>query len=63
MLRYFGFDPEADVVALVLTDIGPALPAEGHAQRILDDAGIPYLLCIYDDDIVIALPAAEAQRS
>ena len=62
LLRYFGFDPEADVVALVLTDIGPALPAEGHAQRILDDAGIPYLLCVYDDDIVIALPAAEAQR-
>jgi PucR family transcriptional regulator, purine catabolism regulatory protein len=63
VLRYFGFDPDADVVALVLTDVGPALPAEGQAQRLLDETGAPYLLCTYEDDIVIALPATESGRS
>jgi purine catabolism regulator len=63
VLRYFAFDPDANVVAVVFTAVGPTLAAEGQAQRFLDEAGIPYLLCTCDDDIVIAIPAAEAEQA
>jgi purine catabolism regulator len=63
VLRYFSFDPDAEVVAVVLTAVGPVLPAERHAQRFLDEAGIPYLLCSCDDDIVIAIPSTETEQA
>lgn len=61
VLRYFGFDPAAEVVVLVLTGVGPVLAAEHHAGRLLADAG-PYLLASDDQDIVIIVPAANKRR-
>lgn len=63
VLRYFGFDPDADIVTLVFSGIGPALTAETHAQRILDRIDSAYLLCTRDDDLIVVLPAAEAGRA
>jgi purine catabolism regulator len=62
VLRYFGFDPDAEVIALVLTNIGPALTAEGHAQRILDETGSPYLMATLGDEILIVVPVGEADQ-
>jgi PucR family transcriptional regulator, purine catabolism regulatory protein len=60
VLRYFGFDPDGDVVAVVLTDIGPAMTAERHAHRILADGPASYLMSSTDNELVIILPAAHA---
>lgn len=63
LLRFFGFDPDAEMVVLTLTDTGPALAAEEQARRLLDETGLPYLLCRDADDLVVALPSAEAMRA
>jgi purine catabolism regulator len=60
LLRYFGFDPEQQATVVVLTNTGPALTAERHAQRLLDARGTPYLLRCHADQIDLVLPAAAA---
>lgn len=61
VLRYFGFDPDGDVVVVVLTDVGPVLAAEHEADRILRGSA-PYLMASTDDEIVLVLPADDANR-
>lgn len=57
VLRYFGFAPEDPIVVAVFTHTGPALAAERHAQRVLDDRTVPYLLCTGSDETIVVLPA------
>jgi PucR family transcriptional regulator, purine catabolism regulatory protein len=56
VLRYFGFDPDEQVVVLVLTNTGPALAADRQAQRVLD-ATHPYLMCAREGEVLVVLPA------
>jgi PucR family transcriptional regulator, purine catabolism regulatory protein len=56
-VRYFGFVPEEPVVALVLVDVGPLLPAEQLLDRVLAETGCPYLNMASGDDLVVLLPA------
>jgi DNA-binding PucR family transcriptional regulator len=62
VLRYFGFDPDGDVVAVVLTDVGAQLPAEAHVTDMLRGGDVPYLMCSIDDEIAIILPAEHAGK-
>lgn len=62
MLRYFGFDPRAEVVVVVLTGAGPTLAAEQILGRLLATAG-PYLMTSVGDETVIVIPAAGSRRS
>jgi len=57
VLRYFGFDPDEQVVVLVLTNTGPALAAERQAQRVLDATAHPYLMCSREGEVLVVLPA------
>jgi purine catabolism regulator len=61
MLRYFGFDPRGEVVAIVLTGAGPALAAEQVLGRLLEVAG-SYLMTPVGDEMVIVIPAAGSRR-
>jgi PucR family transcriptional regulator, purine catabolism regulatory protein len=56
LLRYFGFDPEQLATVAVLTNTGPALAAEKHAQRVLDAIATPYLMRSHADQIELVLP-------
>ena len=60
VLRYFGFDPDGDVVVVVLTNVGALLPAEAHVTDMLGGGDVPYLMCPIDDEIVIILPGDHA---
>jgi PucR family transcriptional regulator, purine catabolism regulatory protein len=60
-LRYFGFDPDAETVAVVLSDVGPMLAAERHAHDILSGGPAPYLMASVEDEIVVILPAEQAE--
>lgn len=60
VLRYFGFDPESDVVLVVLTNVGALLPADAHVTDMLGGGDIPYLMGSIDDEIVIILPGEHA---
>lgn len=59
VLRYFGFEPDTPTVAVALTGVGPALPAESHIQRMLHEAEVPFLMCPWQDDIVVVVPAGQ----
>jgi purine catabolism regulator len=54
-LRYFGFSPESRVVAMVLVDVGPLIPAEQLLDEVLAETGAPYLVMTKDDSLVILL--------
>ena len=60
MLRYFGFDPQGDVVVVVLTGAGPALAAEQVLGRLL--ATGPYLMTPVGEEMVIVIPAAGSRQ-
>ena len=60
VLRYFGFDPDSDVVVVVLTNVGALLPAEAHVTDMLEGGDVPYLMGSIDDEIVIILPGEHA---
>jgi purine catabolism regulator len=60
VLRYFGFDPDSDVVLVVLTNVGALLPAEAHVTDMLEGGDVPYLMGSIDDEIVIILPGEHA---
>lgn len=62
VLRYFGFEPDAEVVAVALTGAGPALAAEARIQRMLHRGGAPFLMCSSREDIVVIVPTAEQAR-
>ena len=62
VLRYFGFDPDSDVVVVVLTNVGALLPAEAHVTDMLGGGDVPYLMCSIDDEIVIILPGEHAGK-
>ena len=62
VLRYFGFDPDGDVIAVVLTDVGALLPAEAHVTDMLGGGDVPYLMCSINDEIVIILPGEHAGK-
>ncbi|BBX71319.1 PucR family transcriptional regulator [Mycolicibacterium psychrotolerans] len=61
VLRYFGFEPHADVVVALLHDVGPMLTAEQDLGRLLAAAG-PYLMTPVGEGIVIVVPGAERRR-
>ena len=61
ILRYFRFDPDDDIVVLALSDTGPSLSAETHANRVLESRHSRYLVSSrIADELVIVLPAADA---
>lgn len=63
ILRYFDFEPDHAVSVLVLTRTGPALDAEQHAQHLLRDHAIPFLLAAEHDELLIVLPSVEIHRA
>ena len=62
VLRYFGFDPDGDVVVVVLTNVGALLPAEAHVIDMLGGGDVPYVMCSINDEIVIILPGEHAGK-
>src|SRR5262245_41621428 len=62
VLRYFGLDPDSDVIVVVLTDVGAQLPAEAHATDILAAGHLPYTKRSNYDEIVIILPGEHAEK-
>jgi purine catabolism regulator len=62
VLRYFGFEPDADVVSVVLTGVGPALTAEAQTQQTLQRDAAPFLMCSSGEDIIAVLLASDHQR-
>ncbi|WP_232715090.1 PucR family transcriptional regulator [Gordonia metallireducens] len=44
LLRYFGFDQDARVVAVALTDVGPLLPAQREIAGLFARQSVPYLM-------------------
>jgi PucR family transcriptional regulator, purine catabolism regulatory protein len=60
VLRYFRFDPGDDIVVLALSDTGPSLTAETHANRVLESRHSRYLICSRAGELTIILPAAES---
>lgn len=61
VLRYFGFEPDGDVLVVSLDDAGPVLAAEQDLGRALAASG-PYLMAPIDDEVVIVVPAAGGKR-
>lgn len=62
VLRYLGFDPETEVVAVALICVGPTLTAEGLIQQMLHQAAVPFLMSSSREDIVVVVPATEEDR-
>ncbi|MDH3007196.1 PucR family transcriptional regulator [Gordonia alkanivorans] len=44
LLRYFGFDEDTRVVAITVTNVGPALPALRETTDVITRQSVPYLL-------------------
>jgi purine catabolism regulator len=61
VLRYFGFEPNGDVVVASFDGAGPVLAAEQNLGRQLSASG-PYLMAVVGDDVVIVVPAAGSKR-
>ncbi|MBS1693384.1 MAG: PucR family transcriptional regulator [Actinobacteria bacterium] len=59
LLRYFGFTPEALVIVVALTDVGPLLRAEEQLTAALEETAAPYLMTSlgHGDGVVFALDA------
>nr|WP_271208990.1 PucR family transcriptional regulator [Rhodococcus wratislaviensis] len=57
LLRYFGFDADSSIVAVVFSDVGPLLAAEREAASLLGSYGASYLMASMDTAIVVILPA------
>lgn len=58
-IRYFGFAPETNVVALVMTDVGPVLAAEQLLDDALAETRSAYLSMVADEGLVVILPARD----
>ncbi len=61
VLRYFGFDPGDQVIALTLGG-GSSLAQQSHVQRVLQRAGSPFLMAPRNQDVVVVLPAVESDE-
>lgn len=61
VLRYFGFEPDDQVVVVVVNDVGPVFAAEQNLGRLLAAAGA-YLMAPRGDGIVIVVPAKGSTR-
>ncbi|MFE7423328.1 PucR family transcriptional regulator [Rhodococcus sp. NPDC057529] len=61
LLRYFGFDSDSSVVAVVFADIGPLLTAERQAANVLGSVGVPYLMASMETGIVVIFPADRSE--
>ncbi|MEW5808808.1 MAG: PucR family transcriptional regulator [Actinomycetota bacterium] len=61
VLRYFGFEPQAEVVVALLTEVGPMLAAQRDWSRRLAATG-PYLMAPTGQDLAIVAPAAVRSR-
>jgi len=62
VLRYFGFEPDTDVVTVALAGVGPTLAAEAQIQQMLHHSAAPFLMSSSREDIVVVVPAAEQSR-
>jgi purine catabolism regulator len=62
VLRYFGFEPDNDVLSVAISGVGPALTAEAQTQQILQRAAAPFLMCSSPDDVIVVLPAGFRDR-
>ena len=62
VLRYFGFEPDTDVLTVALAGVGPTLAAEAQIQQMLHHSAAPFLMSSSRDDIVVVVPAAEESR-
>ncbi|MGV0990732.1 MAG: PucR family transcriptional regulator [Mycobacterium sp.] len=62
VLRYFGLEPEAQIVVVALRGAGPALVAEGLIQQLLHHDAVPFLMSSSRDDVVVAVPVGEEHR-
>lgn len=62
VLRYFGFEPDGEVVTVALGGVGPILAAEAHIQQNLHRGGSPFLMASSREDIIVVVPVAEQQR-
>ncbi len=62
VLRYFGFEPDTQVVAVALTGVGPTLTAEAQIQQLLHHGAAPFLMSSSREDIVVVVPADEQYR-
>lgn len=60
VLRYFGFQPDDDVVVAVVRAVGPVFSAQEKLGRLLSAAGA-YLMAPRADEIVIVVPAARSR--
>jgi PucR family transcriptional regulator, purine catabolism regulatory protein len=58
VLRYFGFEPDGDVVVASFTGAGPILAAEHVLGRLLTS----FLMAPMGDEIVIVVPAGGSRR-
>lgn len=58
VLRYFGFEPDSDVVVVVFNNVGPVLAAEQVLGRLLNT----FLMTPIGDELVIVVPAAVSRR-
>ncbi|MHC9293276.1 PucR family transcriptional regulator [Mycobacterium sp. LTG2003] len=58
VLRYFGFEPDSDVVVVVFDSVGPVLAAEQALGRLLNT----FLMAPIGDELVIVVPAAGSRR-
>ncbi|WP_137149558.1 PucR family transcriptional regulator [Mycolicibacterium sp. CR10] len=61
VLRYFGFEPDGDVVVVVVSGVGPVFTAEQNLGQTLSTAGA-YLMAPRGDQIVIVVPSAGSKR-
>lgn len=62
VLRYFGFEPDADVTVVALTGVGPALTAADRIHRLLHTDAAPFLMCPWQEGLVVVLPFGADDR-
>lgn len=58
VLRYFGFEPDSEVIVVVFNSVGPVLEAEQALGRLLST----FLMAPIGDELVIVLPADGSRR-
>lgn len=59
VLRYFGFDPDSQVVGFVLSNLGPLITAEEQIAAHFTARSTPYLTTQSDNQLVLLLPARD----
>ncbi|MFD6056945.1 PucR family transcriptional regulator [Rhodococcus wratislaviensis] len=57
LLRYFGFDADSRIAAIVLTNVGPLLAAERQTAAALAGHATPYLMTPTANELTIIVPA------